>query len=70
MGGERPERYAVYGTTAGGGGGELVGAYFGKAEFGEGKFWYNILDTMKKCGTIFQKVGTLGGEPGTSSSTA
>ena len=34
------------------GGGE-VQAYFGKAKFGAVKFWYKILDTMGKCGTIF-----------------
>ena len=43
-----------------GGGGELVWAYFGKAKFGEGKFWYKILDTMEKCGTIFPKSGHTG----------
>ena len=40
-------------VPGGGGGGELVRAYFGKAKFGEGKLWYKILDTMEKCGTIF-----------------
>ena len=29
-----------------GGGGGLVRACFGKAKFGEGKFWYKILDTV------------------------
>ena len=43
-----------------GGGGELVQAYFGKAKFGEGKFWYKILDTMEKCGTTFPKSGHTG----------
>ena len=43
-----------------GGGGELVRAYFGKAKLGEGKFWYKVLHTMEKCGTVFPKSGHTG----------
>ena len=43
----------VYQKYRGGGGG-LVGAHFGKAKFGEGKFWYKILDTMEKCGELLR----------------
>ena len=35
------------------GGGGMVRACFGQAKFGEGNFWYKILNTMEKCGTKF-----------------
>ena len=42
------------------GGEELVRAYFGKAKFGEGKFWYKILNSIEKCGTNFPNHGQTG----------
>ena len=38
----------------------MVWAYFGKAKFSEGKFWYKMLNTMEKCGTNFPNSGTSG----------
>ena len=49
--------------TLGGGG---VQAYFGKGNFGEGKFWCKILNAMGKLGQIFQIMGNSGIELGTS----
>ena len=36
----------------------MVWAHFGKAKFGEGKIWYEMLNTMEKCGTNFPNSGT------------
>ena len=45
-------------------GGEMVWAYFGKAKFGEGKIWYEMLNTMEKCGTNFPNSGIFGNGTG------
>ena len=55
-----PLRCLLYQGNRYRGGGGLVRAYFGKAKFSEGKFWFKILNTMENVVQTFQIMGNAG----------